>query len=292
MINLLRMEVKKSIYSSAFFLSILLMVVLTVSSAIYVVYTYEEYVNFLQPLSSNGIFDKNYILQTYTAYSGWIGGESRSFAQGLFYLLLPALSVIPYGVSYYQEQHIGYMNNVYIRTSKIKYLMAKSFAAFFSGFMACFISLIFNLIIVFLILPNAMPHVNYSIYYLVYFGHFLSDFFYSIPFIYLLSFVILTSTFSGLFSFFTISLSFTIKNKYILYAFSMIVLAILEYGAIFIDNTVVGNQWPHEISLINLLHACTTRGDKNGLIILMYFCTLLFLAVLMLFFECRRKDDY
>ncbi len=81
-------------------------------------------------------------------------------ATDLFYALLPLIAVMPYGWSLCQEKKAGYLRNVFVRVSRVRYLSNKVVAACVSGGLAVILPLILNAILCACFIPAYTPDVS------------------------------------------------------------------------------------------------------------------------------------
>lgn len=87
----------------------------------------------------------------------WIGLDFQFAYNQLFYVLLPVIACLPYAGTYFQDMHTGYDKNICIRSSRKKYIFAKSMAVFSVSFVAVIIPLLLNLFITAGLYPNLLP---------------------------------------------------------------------------------------------------------------------------------------
>lgn len=85
---------------------------------------------------------------------GWLGGNTYNLQSFIFFLLLPLLATLPFGISYFDEQRNGVLRNVFLRVSRKEYLRAKYFSTFLSGGTAIVLPLLANLVLTMVLLPN------------------------------------------------------------------------------------------------------------------------------------------
>lgn len=89
----------------------------------------------------------------------WLAGNSANWVSFVYFLLLPILAMLPFGVSYFSDRESGYLKSVYTRMPRKQYLMNKYLATFLSGGVAVTIPLILNLLCTMVLLPNLNPSV-------------------------------------------------------------------------------------------------------------------------------------
>ena len=282
--NVLCMELKKAFQTKMFAASLLIMSLVACLSAVYSIEVYRDNLSMLQSISPDGNFSKNYMLPVLSSYSAWIGNETRSLMQALFYMLIPVAAVFPFGSSFLSEEKSGYLRNVAVRISMPFYYFAKALACFCSAFTAVVLPMLLNFLVVSAVMPSSLPHAGYEIYYVVYFGDFFSDLFYSQPLLFVVLNILLPGLFAGVIALLAFTLSLKIKNKYVILFLPFLFFLGIEYLASFVLRNVDGNVWGYEFSLTTLLHASVPRGDKvwwmaAGQMLLLLGCTIPVLAV-------------
>ncbi|MEG0354692.1 MAG: hypothetical protein RR621_03445 [Lachnospiraceae bacterium] len=105
-------------------------------------------------------FTKVSILHPIPVVEGWMAGNTYNLESFIYFLLLPLLATIPFGLSYFDEKTHGVLHNMFMRVSRKQYFIAKYAATFLSGGTAIIIPLLANLLLTMLLLPN---HVGTNI---------------------------------------------------------------------------------------------------------------------------------
>lgn len=290
--NLLVIEIKKALFTRSFFIPLILMCAIACLSASYIIEIFFDNTHMYESISQNGIFEKNYIFQTLSSYSGWIGNESRSLMQSVFFILIPVVAAIPFSTSFFTERKIGYHRNIATRINISFYYLAKSLACFISGFLVVTLPLTVNFLLVSAFLPSSLPHINYDIYYLVYYGELFSDIFYSQPLLFVALFILLNGLFSGTIALLVFALSLKINNKYVSLFLPLLMFLGIDYIANFVLRNVDGNVWGIEFSLINLLHANSSRGTKLWWMLACQFLILFGSAVSFLYLRSKKDEIF
>ena len=96
-----------------------------------------------QYLFAPNVKDTNDFCQESVFYN-WIGASSFPMQSYLYYFILPLLAVLPAGISFYQDIHTGYIRQIYTRTSRRDYLVAKYLSVFLSGGVAVVLPLVLS----------------------------------------------------------------------------------------------------------------------------------------------------
>lgn len=138
-----------------------------------------------------------------TVFYGWIGANTITWQQYLYFLLFPLLASLPYGVSLFEDRKNGFIKNILTKCRKRDYYRAKYISVFLTGGFVVVIPLIFNLLVCMMFLPTICPEIttnNYSVTSQTMFA----SIFYSYPLLYLSIYLVIDFIFGGLLA--TISL--------------------------------------------------------------------------------------
>jgi hypothetical protein len=168
----------------------------------------------------------------------------------IFYLVLPLLAVLPFGVSFYEDKKSGYFINVCIRVKKEVYYRAKYLAVFISGGLAIAIPLLLNLMLSSLFLPALRPDNGCNT--TITCNTMAFELFYTHPLLYVLLFLMIDFIFAGIIA--TIALSYTYFTEhkfgvlvapFVLYFFLYSLMNLLdktEFSPFYILNGGSGNN--------------------------------------------------
>ena len=74
--------------------------------------------------------------EPFSLYMFSMSMNTGSLYKEIFITIFPVLAMLPHALSYHMDVKSGYVKNVYIKTKKINYLIAKYIVTFVSGF-AC-----------------------------------------------------------------------------------------------------------------------------------------------------------
>lgn len=149
-----------------------------------------------------------------TSYFGWICGNTITWQQYLYFLLVPLISSLPYGYSMFEDRESAFMKQIVIKCGKMDYYRAKFLAVFLSGGVVTVVPLLFNLIVSMMVLPSICPDVlsnNYS----VTSNTMFSGLFYEHPNIYIFIYMMIDFLFGGLFASIAIVVSGLTEHKYV-----------------------------------------------------------------------------
>ncbi len=92
-----------------------------------------------------------------SAFSRWMGAWGYPIHPDLFYFLSPVLATLPFGWSLCSDSKNGYLNQIYTRGRRGRYLAAKALALFVSGGTAVAVPLIVNFVGTACVLPMILP---------------------------------------------------------------------------------------------------------------------------------------
>lgn len=214
MLKMLKIELKKALFSKTFLAGLALLLLFSFLSGLYMIENWSGYNpdKLYEIYQENGEFISNPILPVYSFFSAWLGGDMLSLASTMFFYFLPVGAALPYAWSYHKERKCGYIKNVITRTSRKNYYISKSIAVFSSGVIVVLIPYIVNILMVSAFIPYYEPWAGYNLYNLVYFGTLWSNLFFENPIIYTILYVLLNALYGGIFALLSFSISCYIKN--------------------------------------------------------------------------------
>ena len=166
-------------------------------------------------LRPDGVFSVYPFLQIYTVYNSWIGGRGVSTIPISFFFSLPIFSVIPYSASFLSEEKNGYAHIMVSHMGKLPYFIGKYFSALFSGFFVTVIPLTVSFLLAACLIPAYRPDVNVMLYYQVADVHLLRDLYYWHPLLTTILNMCMIGLFSGIWATVPYTVSFFVKNKFV-----------------------------------------------------------------------------
>ena len=101
----------------------------------------------------------NPLLSASSCFRFFMQSDYIQLGTDLFYALLPLMAVMPYGWSLCQEKKTGYLQNIFVRVSRIRYLGSKAIAAALSGGFVVLFSLILNCVVCSSFIPAYAPDI-------------------------------------------------------------------------------------------------------------------------------------
>lgn len=265
--RLLRLELKKALKNRFFVLSVSIMTLFAVLSAVYMYQNNSAVLYGIvgERFAENGKLIDNPMLSLLGFYNAWVGGENLSLAYSVFYTLLPVAAALPYAWSFFLERKTGYLKNIATRVHKTRYITAKMLATFLSGTLTALIPLLVNVVLVSATLPVFQPEVNYVVYTHIGFGDLWADLYYTAPLLYLTLFVLLTALFCGLFALLSFAVSFYIHNRVALLFTPFLLFLGLQY----VENSIASqtSAWSVEAVPMSFLHTTAPLLLADGRVI-------------------------
>ena len=282
--NLLKIELKKAFQNKVFLLMLGVGILIAMVS---VIQNLPKYYKLLQNNAyavQQGI-QQNPMLPLFTPYSNWIGNDFAYSMTPLFYTLFPLLACLAYGWSYFGERKSGYVMNVAVRTrKKSQYSLAKYIAVFLSGGVVVSLPMLLNFLVISCFIPAYQPDLFYKMYYSV-FSHFLRDWFYAAPLLFVFVILALNFLFGGLLAACSMAITFFAKNKF--------AVVLLPFMALFAVQYLQDNVWifvsGNSISPMEFVRGYSIH-TVSGLIILLWG-SLLLLATLGIIWGKGARDD-
>lgn len=173
----------------------------------------------------------------------WMGAVSDVY-YNVFIRIIPILVVMPYAVSYYSDRRHGIIDNYYIRTKKINYLMAKLTAVFLSGGVITIFPLVINLISTSAILPTLMwPTATNE----VRSGAMMSSLYYSHVSIYNILYFILLFICGGLLATIPLMVSLWLNNTFVVLMFPTVLCEFINVAAGWSSSYVIKGVRPERL---------------------------------------------
>ena len=228
---------------------------------------------------------QNPMLPLFTPYSNWIGNDFTYSMTPLFYTLFPLLACLAYGWSYFGERKSGYVMNAAVRTrKKSQYFLAKYIAVFLSGGAVVALPMLLNFLVVSCFIPAYQPDLFYEMYYSVSM-HFLRDWFFSMPLLFVATILAINFIFGGLLAACSMAITFFVKNKF--------AVVLLPFMALFAVQYLQDNVWiflsETYISPMDFLRGYTLKIN-SGFVVLLWG-SLLLLATLGIVWGKGARDD-
>lgn len=223
MLNILKFELKRSFANRNFVIVIVIGLIITISHVM------------LSVIPSVSTLD-NYLLgkgeYPISVFNKWIFGEGHSIQPTLYNLLIPILATIPFVDSAFMDNKSGYTKNLFVKTKKRQYYIAKLLSTYLSAGIAVIIPVLVNLILTAVYLPSLIPEASAMTFSLNE-SCMLSDIFYTHPYLYVTLYMVIIFLYAGLFALLGLVAAFFVDNRLfvLLFPFMSYVLAdlVLSY---------------------------------------------------------------
>lgn len=285
--ELLRIEVRKSLKNRLFLIVVVIGIGLSIYSALENFRHYQTYWEMFSMAERTTGLKYNPNASIVTLFNTWIGEDFSSVATSLFYLLLPILATLPFGMSFVMELDSGYSRHIYTRTKRIHYLLAKYVSTFISGALAIGIPMLINLLLVSSIVPAIKPSYFNDIYYAMSPGSMGAELFYLKPFIFIGVRFLLSMTFGGLCAVSCIAISFFSRNR-----FAVILAPFLSLLTVHYFSGLIAFYWNgYELSPLNFIHGGNLNTPTLG-IVLVWIAIVFFLSFGVTMWKGLKSDVF
>lgn len=292
--EMLKIEWKKAFFSKSFLAGLLLLTIFSFLSAVYMIENWSGYnpEHIYEFYMQNGEFISNPILPVYSFFNAWLGGDTLSLANTMFFFFLPIGAALPYAWSFYTEQKCGYIKNIVTRTSRKNYYAAKGITVFCSGAAVVFIPYVFNVLLVTAYIPYYEPWAGYNLYNSVNFGTMWSDLFFRNPMLHMILYILLNTLYGGIFALLSFSVSCFIKKMIPIIFTPFLAMLLCGYA-----ETAIYERFLNEkLMLLELiptrfLHARATHYLTMGWAVVLVTMILLICGVLPMILVGRSKKD-
>ena len=211
-------------------------------------------------------------------FNNWMGNELFPIQSYIFYIILPLLAVMPFGVSFYEDRKTGYIVNVCTRVDKVSYYKAKYLAVFLSGGAVVAFPLLLNLMVSAMFLPAFLPDNGSSG--TIFTTTMFYELFYTHPLIYIFIFITIDFLFAGVMA--TLSLSYTYVTDH---KFGTMIAPFILYFFIYSLFNLIDRT---EYSLFFMLNGGATR---NSLSVYILYFLLFFILSYVVFIRKGKTGD-
>ena len=149
-------------------------------------------------------------------YTSWIGIDGFDFSAIIFFFLIPFIASIPCSTLLRQDINNRFFIQLKIRKSIKNIIWSYASIALIFGFIVISIPLLINLTLLFAFLPNVKPDdlINLNLL-IIHKNTLFVSLYYNHPLIHAILSILFASIWGGLFSLFTFTCSFFIKNKFV-----------------------------------------------------------------------------
>ncbi len=293
--KILKIELKKAIFSKKFVLGTGLLTIFAILSAIYSIENWGDYnPSYLKEYCiSNGKYIHNPDFPTNSFFNAWIGGDMLSLAYTLFFTFLPVGAALPYAWSFYIERKNGYIRNIATRTNKMNYYYSKIITVFLSGSFAVLVPYIINIFVVSAFIPYYKPWAGYNFYNMIFFGNMWADLFFSKPIIHMILVVTLNVLYGGIFALLSFAISFFIKNIIAILFGPFLLMIICGY----IENIIVRHFLKNSLIIFEFvptrfLHSRTIYNQVTSENVICITMLLLILSLTIILLKGYKDEIY
>ncbi|SCM90503.1 hypothetical protein [Bacillus mycoides] len=196
--NLLVLNLKQAFFSKRFLLIVIFSIFLNAFH-----YYSSIYINMVDKW-----FDKDLLTLSYR----WIGFSNIG---SFLFLLMPLISVIVFSDSYLLEKKTGFLNGIYTRVSRNKYIFSKYISVFITGGVSFILPLLINLIIVSGTLPIIPPSNPDSGLTPINMNHMFADLYFSSPVGYICLYLFIDFLFAGVFAILALTVSVFVRQVFV-----------------------------------------------------------------------------
>lgn len=197
-----------------------------------------------------------------SVFNYWLGGSFADAYGTTFLTILPVLATLAHAITYYMDIKSGYIKNIYTRTTKKNYLVAKYIVTFISGGIVVIIPWLVNLLLSACVLPSLVPVGNGM--FAISGGRMLDKVYYTHPYMYIMIYILIYFLYAGVFSTVALAAVYVIENIFLL----TLVPFIVYYGCSIISPYVKVISWLGRINPITLLDMTQPRGAQPMAIVL------------------------
>lgn len=280
MIALLRMELSKAMKNKWFFIALSVGVAFSlVSAAQYII---PQMTSQFTPSP-----DKFYNYTAESCFTAWM-----SLSQGavplLFYQIAPLLAVLPYVWSLRSELKDGYIAQVYARTHRECYLIAKYVAVCCSAGVVAVAPQVLNFVLLACFFPAYVPTIDGAMYTTVFWDSIGSWLFYNVPLAYVGWYCVIDFGLCGFWAGFVLALSCLIRNRVVVLVVPYLSLLLVQ----FVNEKIflaLGGLNGLDVSLFENLRGGAASYLQNGWVILA-MCLAFFALAGGLMALCRQRD--
>lgn len=215
---------------------------------------------------------------------GWLGCETFSPYNQLFFLILPLLAALPFGISLHSDWKSGYAAQIITRCGRRRYFSAKFAATFVGGGAAVAIPLLLSLLITACFVPaiGSDPLAMQSV---VRQNDMLGGLYYEHPVGYALCYAVVDFVFGGIYACTTLAVSRWFDNRFGAVCFPLLLQCALVYG---VDSLWIESRSFNPAFYINPSHSSFSLYCSIPRMLLLFVIMLAVLIVLYIIGNARR----
>lgn len=217
----------------------------------------------------------------YSLYNMWIGGDGHNMYCYIYFLILPILATVAFADTFYKDRNSGYIKNIFTRTNRINYLVAKYFATFIGGGIVVTLPLIYNFLLTSCFFPMIRPEAADGTF-SVTSTSMLSSLFFSHPNLFLLVYGVIIFVFSGLYAAISLIIPFYYSSH-----FSALITPFLIHIFLYSFFTLCFNEFYAPFWFLQ-----PTNGQLTLLTIVIIALIVLALTFIWFITEGKNQDVY
>lgn len=286
--NLLKAELRKTLKSRLFLLSLVIgcvMALITFAQA-FNRYYYSDLsiLKNIEDMERTGQSRDIYI-GSQTLYNQWMGGNRYSLGSSLFFALAPILAALPNGWSFSEELYSGYLTEITPKKGRRAYFLSKLAASFVSGGLTIIIPLLFNVLLTALTIPAIAPNPLYSAYFGLARGTVLSVMFYTHPLAAIGLMLFIDFLFGGLFAWLSLTTALFVRARTATVIVPYLILTFSGMGQSFLYYTTYISIAP-----LDMLHPFSTTNYVYWPVLLIWMTILVIVtAPIIIVKGCRYE---
>lgn len=221
-------------------------------------------------------------------FNRWIGANLDTTGYAWFFFIFPLLAVIPYSWSYDADLKSGFWKQIMPRTGRANYIVSKTISSFVSGGLVIGIPLLINLLGSAMFLPAAVPDVT-SMQTPVWSGYLFSKLFYSHPWIFSFSVIIIDMLWGGTIAMIALAVSSITYNRIISLITPFLLFLLEDYIAL--NYLLSENSSADQViwSPLALLHPVTVNPNP-AYVVFSVMLIHLFISCIIIFFKGLRCE--
>lgn len=220
----------------------------------------------------------------YTLYSivpdAWLGTEVTLCFHSLFYLILPIIAILPYGLSLYTDNRTGYGRMIMVKVRHGHYYLAKYIAVFCSSAFVVGFTLLLSVIMLSAVIPWGRPDGTHL--FIIGGSGMFSEVFYLYPAWYMFFYTMLDMLFGGLFGVMALAVSYIAKNR-----FMVLSIPYMIYWMEWLLFTTFG--FP-QYSIFNIVDCSQQGGEFTLQSVVLVYMIFMGLATLLYCISVRKRD--
>lgn len=180
-----------------------------------------------------------------SVFNSWIGGSGFSPYGVAYRTVLPILTTLPCAITYFTDRRKGYVKNLFTRTNRYHYCIAKYLVNFVAAGFVVVIPLLLNLLVTACLLPSLVPSTNNM--FAPISGGMLAYVFYGCPYLYIAIYMVFYFVYGGVFATLALALVGWIDNIFMFTICPFLMYYFLGVISLYVYNIKWGTLNPNYI---------------------------------------------